>query len=76
VKTVEWAADGRSLLYIDGKGGFSNIWSQPLDAGPPKRLTDFKTDQIFGFDLSSDGKLLAIVRGRVTNDVVLISHLK
>jgi hypothetical protein len=35
------------LNYIDTINGVSNIWLLPLDGRPPKKLTDFKTDQIF-----------------------------
>jgi hypothetical protein len=38
-------------------------------------LTNFTSDQIFGFGWSTDGKRLAIARGTVTNDVVLVSNL-
>ena len=69
--TLQWSADGRAVLYIDTKGGVSDIWSQPLD-GPAKQLTNFRTDQIFSFDWSRDGKQLLMARGNVTNDVVLI----
>ncbi len=57
-------------------GGISNIWSQPLDGGAPKQLTDFKTDRIFAFDWSRDGKQLAVSRGTVTSDVVLIKDFR
>ena len=57
-------------------GGTSNIWKQPLDGGPATQLTDFKTDRIFWFDWSRDGKQLALVRGTVSSDVVLISDIK
>ena len=41
--------------------------------GAPKQLTTFKSDLIFVFDLSRDGKLLAVSRGSVSSDVVLIT---
>jgi Tol biopolymer transport system component len=69
---VEWTPSGRALEYID-VSGFHNIYSQPLDGGPPKRLTNFKSGRIFGFARSRDGKQLALVDGTVTNDVVLIT---
>jgi serine/threonine protein kinase/Tol biopolymer transport system component len=71
-----WSADGRALLYIDTRGGISNIWSLPVDGSAPKQLTDFKSDQIFSFDLSRDGRQIAFSRGTVINDVVLISNFK
>jgi len=42
----------------------------------PVQVTDFQGDQFFNFDYSRDGKWLAVARGRVTDDVVLISELK
>jgi hypothetical protein len=39
-------------------------------------LTDFNTGQIFAFDWSRDGKQLAVSRGTINNDVVLISNFK
>ena len=73
---VRWTADGRALTYIDTRNGVSNIWAQPLDGSPSKQLTDFKADRIFNFDWSRDGKWLAVARGRVSDDVVLISDLR
>jgi Tol biopolymer transport system component len=70
---LHWSADGRAVLYADRRGGVSNIWSQPIDGAPAKQLTFFNTDQIFLFDRSPDGKKMVLVRGNVSNDVVLIS---
>ena len=53
-----------------------NLWSQPLDGGPPKQVTDFKSDEIFSFAWSRDGKQLALARGVETGDVVLITDSK
>jgi serine/threonine protein kinase/Tol biopolymer transport system component len=71
-----WAADGRGLIYRDSGNRVQNLWSQLLDGGAPKQLTDFKSDQIFSFDWSRDGKNLAVVRGRDGSDVVLISNFR
>ncbi len=71
---LHWTPDGRALLYIDTR--LSNIWSQSVDGGEPVQLTDFQGDQVFNFDYSPDGKWLAIARGTVTDDVVLIEDLK
>ena len=72
ITQYRWSADSKSILYLDEKEGVSNIWSQAVDGGPPKQLTKFTADQIFSFDWSRDGKLLACSRGVVTTDVVLI----
>ena len=72
---VRWTPDGRALAYIASRDGISNIWVQPLD-GKPSKLTDFKSDEIFWFDWTLDGRQLGVSRGTVTNDVVLIKDLK
>jgi Tol biopolymer transport system component len=69
-----WAPSGRALEYIDQSR--SNINSQALDGGPPKQLTNFKSGVIGGFARSRDGKKLALSRGTLTNDVVLISDFR
>jgi eukaryotic-like serine/threonine-protein kinase len=73
---VRWTPDGRALAYITNRDGISNIWIQPLDGSPPKQLTDFKSDDIFWFDWSPDGRQLGVSRGAVTSDVVLIKDLE
>jgi serine/threonine protein kinase len=73
---VRWTPDGLALAYITSRNGISNIWIQPLDGSPPKQTTDFKSDQIFWFDWSRDGRQLGVSRGAVTSDVVLIKDLR
>lgn len=73
---IRWTEDGRAVTYIVTSGGVSNIWSQSIEGGAPKQLTSFKSDQIFWFDWSRDGKQLAVARGSVTSDVVLISNFR
>ena len=73
---VRWTPDGNALTYVSTAGGVSNIWNQALAGGAPKRLTDFKSDQIFWFDWSGDGKQIVASRGVETNDVVLVSNFK
>ncbi|MCA1622814.1 MAG: protein kinase [Acidobacteria bacterium] len=71
-----WSPDGRALHFVVGSGGISNIWSQPIDGGQPKQITDFKSDRIFAFGWSRDGKQLVLSRGTVNRDAVLISNFK
>jgi len=72
---LQWTPDGKALAYVKARGGVSNLWSQPLDGSPAKPLTNFQTGQIFSFAWSRDGKQLALTRGTVSSDVILISNL-
>jgi len=60
---LHWSPDGRALHFVVSIGGISNIWSQSIDGGQPKQITDFKSDRIFAFGWSRDGKQLAVSRG-------------
>lgn len=70
-----WMPDGRSFLYSTQKDNAVNMWSQPIDGGEPKQLKDFP-NIAQSFDLSPDGKQIALIRGTSSNDVVLISGFK
>jgi len=72
----QWTSDQRALILNKTRNGVTNIWSQPVDGGPPKQLTDFKSDLIFRFDWSRTGKPLLIARGNISSDVVMISDLR
>ena len=71
-----WTVDGQALTYVNTKNGVSNIWSQRVDGGLPKQLTHFKSDMIFDFALSPDGRQFVLARGTKTHDVVLIRDFR
>ena len=71
-----WSPDGRALIYINTLSGVSNLWRQPLDGSAPKQITNFKSDLIYNFAYSRDGRDLALSRGIHTRDAVLISEAK
>ncbi len=73
---IEWSHDGKSIFYTVTSNNVTNIWSQPLDGGPPKQVTDFRDLLITGFDWSRDGKQLACTRGTLVRDAILITDLK
>ncbi|MBS1810173.1 MAG: PD40 domain-containing protein [Acidobacteria bacterium] len=73
---VRWTPDGRAVTYIDTREGVSNLWSQPLAGGPLRPLTSFQSETIFSFAWSRDGNRLALVRGLVSKDIVLISNFR
>jgi serine/threonine protein kinase/sugar lactone lactonase YvrE len=76
LKALQWTTDGQAIAYVKTTGGVSNIWSQPMSSDPPKQLTDFKSDSLFSFSWSRDGKQLVYSRGALTSDVVLIRNTK
>lgn len=73
---LRWTRDGNALTYVDESNGADNIWSQPINGGPRKALTNFNSESNSTFAWSRDGKRLAISRGPVTNDVVLLRDFR
>jgi Tol biopolymer transport system component len=80
-RSLEWwrlrfSPDSRSLVYARTEAGVSNLWTLPLNGGPPQQLTQFSVGRIFSFDFSPDGKRIAMGRGALSGDVVLIKNFK
>ena len=71
-----WLPDGKWLVYINTIGGVSNLMRHPIAGGKPVPITNYASEQIFAYAVSEDQKQLAVVRGRVASDVVLISSSK
>ena len=70
---AQWSPDGKSIHYIATNNNVTNIWSQSLDGGPAKQVTDFKDSLMSGFAWSRDGRTLACTRGISLRDAVLIT---
>jgi Tol biopolymer transport system component len=73
---LQWHPNGRAIVCIDFKNGVGNIWMQDLDGSEPRPLTFFESGDIFEFDLSPDGKRLALARGESLRDAVLIRNFR
>ena len=71
-----WSSNGAALIYVNTLSGVSNLWRQPLDGGAVTQITTFKSDIIYNFAYSPDGRQLAVSRGNHTRDAVLISEAK
>ena len=71
-----WSNDSKSIFYTATTNNVTNIWSAPLDGGPPKQVTQFKDMLITGFAWSHDGKKLACMRGALMRDAILVTDLK
>jgi Tol biopolymer transport system component len=73
---LQFTPDGKSVAYAIRKRGVDNVWVQPLDGSAGHAITDFKSEQIWSFHLSPDGKRLGILRGHYDSDVVLLQESK
>lgn len=71
---LQWSADGKSILYDTNTNSVTNVWSQPVDGGSLKQITDFKDSFMTGFAYSPDGKQLVCSRGIFNRDAVIISE--
>jgi tricorn protease-like protein len=74
--SVRWTADGTGLLHNAGMNDRLNLWLQPLDGTPPRKITNFDDDYLLRFELSPDGKHLMAVRGVLSRDAVLIENFR
>jgi Tol biopolymer transport system component/DNA-binding winged helix-turn-helix (wHTH) protein len=71
---LQWSPDDKSIIYVDLRQGGANLWRLPLDGGPAQQLTDFKSETIYSFEFTPDGRQLVCARGTTTSDVVMISE--
>lgn len=81
-RNLQWTPDGLGLLFVDGRGGNSNLWLQPFDGAEPRQVTAFSEgpdvirSTIKEFAWSRDQKYIAFSRGTQTGDVVLIKSVE
>jgi Tol biopolymer transport system component len=64
--------DEKSWVLIDVIGGVPGVYVVPRAGGKERLLVDLGQDQAWRGAISPDGKNAAVVRGRSTNDVILI----
>jgi serine/threonine protein kinase len=69
---LRFSMDSKAVVYPIRENGVDNLWLQPLDGSKGHSITDFKSERIYDFHWSFDGKQLALVRGHTDSDVVLI----
>ena len=69
---LAFAPDPKAVVYMVREKGVDNLWEQPLDNSPARQLTHFTSEQIARFRFSPDGTKLAIERGHVESDAVLL----
>ena len=74
--TLQFTSEGKPIAYAIRENGVDNVWIQPLDGSAGHAITDFKSEHIWSFRLSPDGKNLAVLRGHWDSDVVLLQESK
>lgn len=75
-RAARWTPDGRSLVFHKTEKQTGNLWKQDLDGSAPGRLTDFKSEMIFNYAFSADGKRLFVSRGKRTVNVVMLKNFR
>jgi Tol biopolymer transport system component len=69
---LAFTPDPKAVVYLVREKGVDNLWEQSLDSSPAKQLTHFTAERIGRFRFSPDGTKLAIERGHVESDAVLL----
>jgi Tol biopolymer transport system component/phage shock protein PspC (stress-responsive transcriptional regulator)/predicted Ser/Thr protein kinase len=69
---LTFTPDPKAVVYVVREKGTDNLWEQPLDNSPARQLTHFTSERITRFRFSPDGTKLAIERGHVESDAVLL----
>jgi Tol biopolymer transport system component len=72
--SVQFSPDGKALYYPVKVKGVSNLVRQSLDGGTPTQVTDFKELTTYGYAYNWPANKLAITRGKLNSDVVLITQ--
>jgi len=66
------APDEKSWIIVNVIDNVPGIFVKPLEGGKERLVVSLGDDQAWRVAVSPDGKSLGVVRGRSTNDVVLI----
>jgi len=71
---LQYSADGKAVYYPVIEKGVSNLFKQSLEGGAPTRATDFKNLTIYGYAFDWTKNKLAVTRGKLNSDVVVITQ--
>ena len=59
VNSPAFSPDGKTLYFLSGKSGSSQLYAMPSDGGEPRQLSNFPID-VDGYKLSPDGSRVAL----------------
>lgn len=68
-----WAADGKSVIFIDRTTATHQLASQPIAGGKPARISRFESDSIYGLAVDYRTGAIAFSRGHTIADIVHIT---
>jgi eukaryotic-like serine/threonine-protein kinase len=74
---LSWTTDDAGLLYREREAGndpFSTVWIHDLKQKEPRVFLSVEPDTVFDAVVSSNGKRVAVVRGRLFTDAVMLSR--
>ena len=71
---IQWTDDSTAFYYAAGTFNSSSLMLQPGEGGPPQKVLEFP-ERIFSFAWSRGRTDLAIARGRLLGDAILINNL-
>jgi Tol biopolymer transport system component/predicted Ser/Thr protein kinase len=72
-ESVAWSADGKSIFYTSILNDRSNVYEQPLNGSPARKLTNFSDLMAGNIAPTRNGKNLFLTRVDVVRDAVLIT---
>lgn len=59
VNSPAFSPDGKTLYFLSGKSGSSQLYAMPAEGGEPRQLSNFPID-VDGYKLSPDGSRVAL----------------
>jgi len=71
---LQFTPDGKSVACAIRENGVDKVWVAPLDGSAGYPITNFKSEQIWSFRFSPNGKSLAVLNGHYDSDVVLLQE--
>jgi serine/threonine protein kinase len=69
-------ADNSAFIYSKREGNVDNLFTEPVNGGPPTQFTHYKSDHIRSYEITRDGKTLVISRGNEVANALMISNFR